>query len=105
MPAMTESDAPPLRSIPSGDPRRLVLADLAYPGWRATVDGRSADVLTVDGLFRGVVVPAGAHEVELRYRPLSVRVGALLSLLAVCVMMPYARSCARVHAGGARGAR
>ncbi len=45
----------------------LVLADLAYPGWRVTVDGASAPLLTVDGVFRGVLLAPGAHVVEFQY--------------------------------------
>ena len=61
----------------------LVLADLAFPGWHADVDGRAAPVLTVDGVLRGVVVPAGLHRIGFRYRPTSVMLGAFLSSLAL----------------------
>jgi hypothetical protein len=37
-------------------------------GWRATVDGRPVPVLRADAVFRGVVVPPGAHTVSFRYR-------------------------------------
>jgi len=47
----------------------VVLADLAYPGWYAQLNGRDTQVLTVDGLYRGVWVPAGVHEIQFAYRP------------------------------------
>ncbi|HEV7999562.1 MAG TPA: hypothetical protein VGP63_06770, partial [Planctomycetaceae bacterium] len=40
---------------------RLILTDLMYPGWQVTLDGIPAESLTVDGMFRGVDVPAGTH--------------------------------------------
>jgi hypothetical protein len=58
----------------------LIDADAYYPGWRATVDGNAAQLLEVYGALRGVVVPAGHHTVELRYRPRSVILGGLITL-------------------------
>jgi hypothetical protein len=57
----------------------LVLTDVHFPGWKATVDGRDAEIEHVDYLLRGVVVPPGRHEVELRYEPLSWRLGWITS--------------------------
>ncbi|MDX2151983.1 MAG: YfhO family protein [Bryobacteraceae bacterium] len=61
----------------------VVLNDTYYPGWRATVDGRPAQILEVNGGIRGVVADGGAHRIEFRYRPLSVILGAALTSLAV----------------------
>jgi hypothetical protein len=80
-------------------PALLVLADLAYPGWGATVDERAAPIVTADGLLRGVAVPAGAHVVTFRYRPSSFFLGAALTVVALVVLWPYARWATRT--GGA----
>ncbi len=69
----------------------LVLTDLAYPGWKATLDGRPAELLTADGLFRAVAVPAGDHEVEFRYRPLSFFAGAAISVGAAVALLAWIR--------------
>lgn len=63
-------------------PSLLVLSDLHYPGWRASVDGREVTVERVDYAFRGVRLDPGRHTVEFTYRPLSWRVGWLVSLFA-----------------------
>ena len=61
----------------------LVLSDAWFPGWTATVDGRPAEVERVNYAFRGVRVGAGTHRVEFAYRPLSWRIGWIVSLLAL----------------------
>ena len=61
----------------------LVLTDVHYPGWKATVDGEPAEIERVNYLMRGVVVPPGSHEVEFRYEPLSWTTGWIVSLLAL----------------------
>ncbi len=52
------------------EPALVVVRDTWAPGWQATVDGRDAPFAIADGLFRAVVVPAGDHVLEWRYRPL-----------------------------------
>jgi hypothetical protein len=68
----------------------LVLTDVNYPGWKATVDGESADIERVDYLLRGVVVPAGAHTVEFSYEPASWRAGWILSGLSLLALIGVA---------------
>jgi hypothetical protein len=59
----------------------VVLGDAWYPGWEATLDGARVPLLRANLNFRGVAVPAGSHEVEMRYRPASLRRGLLLAAL------------------------
>jgi Bacterial membrane protein YfhO len=61
----------------------LVLGDNYFPGWKAEVDGRSADIERVDYLFRGVRIGPGTHTIEFRYQPLSFRLGWIVSLLSL----------------------
>lgn len=70
-------------------PGLLRLADLWYPDWRATVDGKPTEIYRADHLLRAVVVPAGTHTVEFRYESASVRTGMMLTLgsAALAVLM------------------
>jgi hypothetical protein len=61
----------------------VVLSDVYYPGWHATVDGRPVRIDRVDYLLRGVPVGPGTHRVELSYDPASFRIGWLVSLAAL----------------------
>jgi hypothetical protein len=65
----------------------LVLTDLHYPGWKATVDGRDVPIERVNYLLRGVPVSAGTHEVEFRYQPASFRAGWIISLLSAIAVL------------------
>ena len=65
----------------------LVLADVHYPGWKATVDGRETPIHRVDYLLRGVPLWAGRHTVEFRYEPDSWRIGWIVSLVALVALL------------------
>jgi membrane protein YfhO len=60
----------------------VLLTDTWFPGWKATVDGRSVAIEKAYGAFRGVVVDAGDHTIEMRYRPWSVFTGVAMTGLA-----------------------
>ncbi len=73
----------------------LVLSEIWYPGWRATVNGKSAEIRRVDGAFRGILVPAGKSHVELAYVPFTFYAGAgisgLTSLGVLAIWLVYRR--------------
>jgi hypothetical protein len=58
----------------------LVLSEIAYPGWRATIDGIGAESLRVNYNLRGVALPEGRHRIEFVYSPASLKVGAVVSI-------------------------
>jgi hypothetical protein len=61
----------------------LVSSEPAYPGWTSAVDGVETTTLRVNGAFRAVAVPAGEHEVRMRFVPRSFHVGLAVSGLAL----------------------
>jgi hypothetical protein len=48
----------------------LVLNDAWHPWWRAEVDGRPADILKANVLFRAVPIGPGTHRVHFAFEPL-----------------------------------
>ena len=64
----------------------LVVSEIFYPGWEATIDGRRAPILLTDYLLRGIALPAGRHTIEMRYVAHAARTGAYISVLTLCVI-------------------
>ena len=62
----------------------LVLSEVYYPKrWKLTVDGRDARTVKVDGLIRGVELPAGEHNVHFVYDRSRFETGRVLSSVAL----------------------
>jgi hypothetical protein len=74
--AMTIHTAAPRDSL-------LVVSDVYYPGWSASIDGHPAPIYRTDLVLRGVIVPAGAHDVVFKFRPETFFVGLVVSVLSV----------------------
>jgi hypothetical protein len=47
----------------------LVISEVWYPGWQATVNGAPAEVMQANGALRAMAAPAGMSRVELRFAP------------------------------------
>ena len=61
----------------------LLLNEVHYPGWEAPVDGKPAEIPRADTLFRALVLPAGSHRIEMRFRPRYFAWGAAVSLFTL----------------------
>jgi len=65
----------------------LVYSENYFPGWRATLDGKRVPIYRTNGTLRGVIVPAGQHQVTYSYTPLSFWAGVVLSVLSTTCMI------------------
>jgi hypothetical protein len=70
-------------------PGLLVLADVYYPGWELTIDGEPAPILRANRAMRGALLSQGNHRLVYTYRPASVRVGAVISILGVLTFLAW----------------
>ena len=60
--------------------RLAVFSEIYYPnGWKAQVDGSPVDVLRADWTLRAAQLPAGEHDLVMRFEPASYRTGANIS--------------------------
>ncbi len=65
-------------------PQLLVVSEHYCPGWQVRIDQESRiEPLRTYGDFMGCAVPSGTHIVEFRFDPMSFRLGALVSVLAL----------------------
>jgi uncharacterized membrane protein YfhO len=71
-------------------PGFVILADIYYPGWQLTIDGKPAPILRANRMMRGAAVPAGEHTLVYTYEPESVRVGAMISVAGLIVLLAVA---------------
>ncbi|MDO8670537.1 MAG: YfhO family protein [Dehalococcoidia bacterium] len=75
----------------------LVLTDLYYPGWRATIDGVETPIYRADAVFRTIAITdPGEHDVIFNYEPASFKYGVWLSifsllLIVVCFLLIIGR--------------
>ncbi len=64
----------------------LVLSDVYYPGWQATIDGKPAHIFQTNYVLRGVKVPAGKHQILFHFKPLSFHIGVGISTASLVVL-------------------
>jgi hypothetical protein len=58
----------------------LVLGEKYYKGWKATIDGKNAEIVPVDHILRGVYLTPGNHTVEFVFESIPFKVGKYVSL-------------------------
>lgn len=67
----------------STESRVAVFSEIYYPaGWSATIDGKPSEIFCADYIFRAMVIPAGQHEIEFTYSPVSIKKGATYSRIS-----------------------
>ena len=65
----------------------VILNQTYYSGWEATVDGHPVRIFEACGSLQGIVTGAGAHSIELRYRPLTVYWGSFLTAVGLSLSL------------------
>ncbi|MEZ4863734.1 MAG: hypothetical protein R3C14_20600 [Caldilineaceae bacterium] len=68
-------------------PSLLVLSEVWYPGWEATVNGVSTPVLRADWALRGITVPAGVSTVHLYFAPASWQLGLVALGIGIIALL------------------
>ena len=68
--------------------RVAVFSEIFYPeAWHATVDGEPLELFRADWTLRGALLPAGEHDVVMRFAPASYKTGSTISLIASLLLL------------------
>ena len=71
-------------STESAEPGTLLVSQVWYPGWEASIDGGPWEqVLRADGVWQAVQLSAGSHQVRLRFRSPAFILGLVIALLTL----------------------
>lgn len=65
----------------------VVLSEVYYPGWSAALDGRDIPIGRADYILRALRVPAGEHDLVLKFDPQSLHTTETVAYAALAVML------------------
>lgn len=65
----------------------VVLGDMFQKGWNIHADGKKIEPFPANYLFIGFRLPAGEHQMTLRFSPPGMNIGALLNILSAALLL------------------
>jgi uncharacterized membrane protein YfhO len=60
----------------------VVFSEIWYPAWQADIDGKSADIKSVNYVLRGLEIPAGKHKIRFHFESETYKNGNLITMFA-----------------------
>jgi len=65
----------------------LVLTDNYDTGWKAEVNNKEENILRVNGIFRGVIIPEGESKIVFRYLPENFYIYMLITIFSLLILL------------------
>jgi len=70
------------------DDKLAVFSEIYYPeGWKSYIDGKESSYFRANYILRGMIVPAGDHEIKFSFKPSSYITGNKISLTSSIVLI------------------
>lgn len=69
-----------------------VFSEIYYPsekGWKLFIDGEPAEMIKVNFILRAARIPAGSHEIEMRFEPTSFYTGETITLIGSILVLGF----------------
>ncbi|SVD80653.1 uncharacterized protein METZ01_LOCUS433507, partial [marine metagenome] len=68
----------------------LVISEVFYPlRWKASIDNEPVETIKVNGIIRGVEVPAGNHVVSFSYDKFTYKTGNTISFVSFAIALGF----------------
>lgn len=72
----------------SSEDKLAVFSEIYYPaGWKSFIDGKESPHFQVNYVLRGMIIPAGDHEIKFRFEPASYIVGNKVSYASSAIFI------------------
>ncbi len=74
----------------SGDKERLIFFSVPHDnGWKAYINGKETEILTVNGGLMGIVVPPGDCDIEFTFTTPGLKIGIIVSVISLTGLAAY----------------
>lgn len=82
-----------------------VFSEIYYPkGWKATIDGKESEIIRVNYILRGLVIPSGKHKIEFYFDPPGYTSANMVSLISSSLLILFALYVlGKLYSGNLRG--
>ena len=85
-----ELDKNKIRGEIKNDEKGILALNVPFnPGWKCYVDGKKQEVVKVNGVFSGIELESGTHDIEMVFFPVYLKYGAIITVISICFSVIY----------------